>query len=73
MEKVTVVQGKTQVVIDRSCLPAYLNAGWQLQEKEDTKKGAKLSVRPMIGVILNACRMSVGPMHGSMVVKHATP
>ena len=25
MEKVTVVQGKTQVVIDRSCLPAYLN------------------------------------------------
>ena len=38
MEKVTVVQGKTQVVIDRSCLPAYLNAGWQLQEKEDTKK-----------------------------------
>ena len=35
--------------------------------------GAKLSVRPMIGVILNACRMSVGPMHGSMVVKHATP
>ena len=38
MEKVTVVQGKT---IDRSCLPAYLNAGWQLQEKEDTKKGAK--------------------------------
>ena len=41
MEKVTVVQGKTQVVIDRSGLPAYLNAGWQLQEKEDTKKGAK--------------------------------
>ena len=35
--------------------------------------GAKLSVRPMIGAILNACRMSVGPMHGSMVAKHATP
>lgn len=42
MEKVTVVQGKTQVVIDRSCLPAYLNAGWQLQEKEDTKKGRQI-------------------------------
>lgn len=37
MEKVTVVQGKTQVVIDRSCLPAYLNAGWQLQEKRIQK------------------------------------
>lgn len=38
MEKVTVVQGKTQVVIDRSCLPAYLNAGWQLQEKRMQKR-----------------------------------
>ena len=36
MEKVTVVQGKTQVVIDRSCLPAYLNAGWKLPEKHET-------------------------------------
>lgn len=41
MEKVTVVSGKSEVVIDRNCLEAYLNAGWQLQEKEDTKKGAK--------------------------------
>lgn len=42
MEKVTVVQGKTQVVIDRSCLPAYLKAGWKLPEKkENTKQGAK--------------------------------
>lgn len=41
MEKVTVVSGKSEVVIDRNCLEAYLNAGWKLQEKEDTKKGAK--------------------------------
>lgn len=38
MEKVTVVQGKTQVVIDRSCLPAYLNAGWRCKKKRIQKR-----------------------------------
>jgi hypothetical protein len=42
MEKVTVVSGKSEVVIDRNCLEAYLNAGWKLPEKkENTKQGAK--------------------------------
>lgn len=45
----------------------------QQTPEESLHSGAKLSVRPMIGAILNACRMSADPMHGSMVVKHATP